>query len=183
MPSPFDLQNFMQDTYAGEIDTTWHNVPDGEYMAQIKELARAAEMDRDKFNGRDVISAKIRWQVLDDDVKATLGMNEIIVEQDMLFELTGPASSGGKIDWGVNKNMAAKKIMEAFDLHHKKSRTLAQWLNQVAWIEVRNEAARPTANNPNPDPEQLYSRVRKVQPLEAGRNSYLAKQSARAAAQ
>jgi hypothetical protein len=183
MPSPFDLSTFMQDNYTGEIDTKYHNVPDGEYMAQFKELSKAVEMDRDVFNGRDVISAKARWIILDDDVKRELGLAEIIVEQDILFELTGPAANGGKIDWGINKNMAAKKIMEAFDLQNKKSRALSAWLNQVAWISVKNEAAKPTKNNPNPDPEQLYSRVKKIMPLEAGRTAYHAKMAAREAAE
>lgn len=183
MPSPFDLQNFMQDNYTGEIDTAWHNVPDGEYMAQLKELSRGTEMDRDVFNGRDVISAKVRWAILDDDMKRELGLTEIIVEQDILFELTGPHGEGGKIDWGINKNMAAKKIMEAFDLHHKKSRALSAWLNQVAWVQVKNEPAKATKSTPNPDPETLYSRVRKVMPLEAGRIAYNAKQAAREAAE
>ena len=181
--SPFDLQNFMQDNYTGEIDVKFHNVPDGEYMAQLKELSRGVEMDRDVFNGRDVISAKVRWVILDEDVKRQLGLNEIIVEQDILFELTGPHSAGGKIDWGVNKNMAAKHIMEAFELHTKKSRALSAWINQVAWVAVKNEPAKPTKNNPNPDPEQLYSRIKKVSPLEAGRTAYTAKTAAREAAE
>lgn len=170
MPSPFDLTTFLETSYTGQIDTKWHNVDDGwTGLAQLKEFSNGMEMDSDKFNGRAVISAKINWVLQDEDMKARLGMTELLVQQDCLIELTAPQSSGGIIDWGINKNMTLKRLMDAFGLADKKSRNLAMFLQQVAWVEVKNSPAKASASNPSPDPTILYSRVVKVSPMEAGR--------------
>jgi hypothetical protein len=174
MPSPFDISSFMQEhTYdATAIDYKWHNVPDGGYMAQLKEFARGAEMDADKFNGRAVISSKIAWIVMDEDVKRELGLQEVAVQQDILIERVGPT---GPIDWGTNKNMGLKHLMVATETNNNKKFNLSHLLGQVAWITVKNEPRK------GGDPETLFSNVKKVEPLAAGRAAYEAAQAKAAA--
>lgn len=170
MPSPFDFNTFMTETTydATSIDYKWHNVPDGEYMAQFKEFAQARELDADAFNGRKMIGAKGIWIIQDEDVKKELNLTEVTVGQDILLELTGT----GQIDWGTNKNMALKNTMLATGTNTNKKFNLSHLLHQVAWIVIKNEPRK------GGDPEQLFSNVKRVLPLETGRAAWQAKKAA-----
>jgi hypothetical protein len=173
MPSPFDFSSFMTDTTydATKIDYKWHNVPEGGYMAQLKEFARSAEQDVDKWNGRHVITADVMWIIQDENLKSELNLTEITVRQSLIVERAGP---GGPIDWGTNKNMGLKNLMLATDTNKNKNWNFGHLLNQVAWVTVKNLPSKA----PGADPEVLYSNITKVEPLAAGRAAYEAKQKA-----
>lgn len=169
MPSPFDFSTFMSDTAydATAIDYKWHVVPEGEYMAQIKEFARGREMDKDKFNGRLMVGADIVWTIQDENLKSELNMQEVNAAQGLLIDLT----SSGTIDWGTNKNQRLKDVVVATGTNNNKKFNLGHLLHQVAWVQVKHETDRN-------DSEKVYSRVVKVMPLEAGRAAYDAKRAA-----
>lgn len=176
MSSPFDLSTFATSTTydATSVDYKWHNVPDGEYMAQLKEFGRAAELDAKDFQGRNMISAKFRWSLMDISSTVRAEMNladdaEVIVEQDLLIECVKGARA---IDFGVNKNQALKNVMLATGNANNKRFNLDHLLNAVAWVTVKSEPRK------GGDPEQKFALVRRVVDLETGRAAWQAKQAA-----
>lgn len=177
MPSPFDFSTFATSTTydATAVDYKWHNVPDGEYMAQLKEFGRSVELDEQDFQGRKMISAKFRWSLMDIPASVRADMNlpedaEVIVEQDMLIECLKGGSKA--IDFGVNKNQALKNLMLATGNANNKKFNPGHLLAAVAWVTVKS------APRKGGDPEQLFAAVTRVVELEVGRAAWAAKQAA-----
>lgn len=166
--SVFDTNSLLEQVYEGEIDTTFHLCPKGEYMAQITDLALregTSEKVAVTWANLDVV-----WEILDDNVKKHMNMNKVNVRQQMFMDLvtngSGEIAQPVQINWEVNRNMTLKRIMEATGA----SRTRFALNNlkfQTAWIEVDHEADRDGARNADGSPV-MYARVKRVAPASAG---------------
>jgi hypothetical protein len=151
--SIFDPNSFLQTEYKGTIDTEYHNCPPGEYIAQIKKLD-LRQVTFKKIEGSGV-GIDIQWELLDDEVKKAMNMEQPQVRQSFLLDLI---EGRNQLDLGPNRNMKLKNIIKALDLNSGKF-ALNQLMHGTAYVKV---GQRPDDD----DPEIIYSEVTRVTGLE-----------------
>lgn len=101
MTSPFDPNLFLTQTVDGEMQTKFTPVPEGEYVAAIDDVKLRQE--------KTFVIADVLWNILDDTVKATLGMNKVIVRQSIFLDI----DDSGRLSKDPNKNIQLGRIREA----------------------------------------------------------------------
>lgn len=173
MPSAFDFDSFAQTQVdATGIDYDFHVVPDGtEGQAQIIEITgNDLSQYKESFNGRDVVGLKITWELSDDNLKTSLNMDQIRVQQDMILDLTAPVDAGGVIDWGTNRNQQLKDTIKAVGLFSDKKFNINKLKHQVGWIAT---GIRKFTDGT----DRQAATVKRVMDLTAGRAAWEAKQA------
>lgn len=125
MSSVFDPNTFMNTTITEANSTTYTPVPEGEWVAVIKEVKPRA--------AKEAAILDILWAVDDPSVVEVTGMKTPIVRQSIFLDMT----DAGGLDIGKGKNIGLGKLREAVDQNQKGR----QWqpgnlVGQVAKIKV-----------------------------------------------
>jgi hypothetical protein len=125
--SIFDATSFMETTHKGGLDTTYVLPDVGDYAAQITDKVelRSGLVGADKQRaGEPWASADIQWEILDDGVKKKLNMERVFVRQSLMLDLVPGSGTNGtpaQLDFGTNRNMRLKRLLEATGLNRQKS--------------------------------------------------------------
>lgn len=147
--STFDPDSFLNSEYAESTSTKIIPVPVGEYLAQVdKVTAKAITTGA----GEERIIMSVLWNVLDDGVKAELGMEKVMVRQDIFLDMT----EEGAIDMSKGKNRQLGLLREAVGQNKDGKPWSPQKLaGTSATIVVDHRVDKN-------DPEVVYSEVKKI---------------------
>jgi len=105
--SVFNPDLFLSTTTDQTGDTRYTPVPVGEWKAQCKSVsARRTHSDR---TGLDYTFLELQWTILDEEVRAQIGIPEPSVRQSFGLDLTPT----GTLDFGKNKNVRLNRLREA----------------------------------------------------------------------
>jgi hypothetical protein len=156
--SIFDPNTFLETTYKGTIDTKFHSVPEGEYVAQAKDL-KLREITGDKIEGVAVM-LEVYWEPNDEDLAKSMNVERVPqVKQSLWLDLVERnGEKTAQLDFGTNKNMGVKRLMETFNLNDGKF-NMGRIKFQTGYIKVAHRA------NPD-DPESPFAEVTRVTSLE-----------------
>jgi hypothetical protein len=107
----FDPATFLNTTVEGELDTKVTPCPVGEYLGISEKVDVKPWASKDgSSSGLKVI---ILWDIQDENVKALLGRDKILVPQDIMLDLT----EEGGLDMGKGKNVGLGRVREALDMN------------------------------------------------------------------
>ena len=127
------------------------------------------EVQFKKIEGRGV-SLDIQWNILDDNVKREMNMDNPQARQSFLLDLTPE----GNIDWSTNRNMKLKYIRKAVGFDTTAKFNLAMLRNQVAWVKVDHVIATDSNSQTILDDDgnpQVFAEVVRVSNLEKGQTN------------
>lgn len=147
--SAFDPEQFLNQEHTEATSTTVEPVPEGEYSAQIENVtAKKVETK----NGDEIVIMDIIWDILDDDVKASLGRDKVTVKQGLILDLTDE----GSLDFSKGKNVRLGRLREALGQNKDgKPWSPGKMIGESATVQVTQ---RPDKN----DPEVIYNDVGRV---------------------
>lgn len=108
--SIFDPNTFAQMTFNQTNSTEQVPVPTGEYLAIIKskEIKSWAKRDDPSVSG---LKMSVLWTVEDEAVKQEMDRDEVVVRQELMFDLT----EEGGLDFGKGKNVQLGRLRAATD--------------------------------------------------------------------
>ncbi len=149
MTSMFTPEQFVNMSTEAGFDTKRTNVPEGEYIAVIKD--KSFRVEESKKDGRSFVVLDVRWRIDDSALAEKLNLREVLVTQSLFLDV----DAGGKLEKGPNKNIALGKLLEA----------LGQ--NTGPWTPGMLDGAGPCkiliAHDPSDkDPTIKYDRVKAV---------------------
>jgi hypothetical protein len=159
--SIFDPTSFLETVYKQAIDTKFHSVPEGEYIAQCKDI-NYREVTSDKIDGVRYL-AELTWEITDEAVAASMNVERVPqVRQSVWLDLvTKNGQTLPQLDWGTNKNMGLKRLMDTFSLNDGKF-AVGKLKFQTGYIRVSHRV------NPE-DPESPFAEVSRVTSLDKAR--------------
>lgn len=145
--TPEDLMNMET---AGEMETTFSPVPEGEYTASVEKVtSRVVGQDKDKplFD--------ILWKLHDisDAIKAEVGQDEPTVRQSVFLDM----DDNGRLAMGKNKNVQLGRIRDALGQN-----TPARW-NPNMMLGMRAKVR--VAHRADPQTGAVYGEVKAVAAL------------------
>ena len=167
----FDFDAFSQTAMdVSKVDYDWHSLPDrSESLAQIIKLGgRSMEDYREKFNDRDVVSVELTWELKDETLRQEMNLQQLLVRQNVLVELTKAPDAGGVPKWGTNENQGLKDLIRSLGLANEKRFQWPMLMNQLGWVVTRNRAIDGS--------DRLITEVYIVKDPTAGRASLEARQ-------
>lgn len=140
--SAFDSNAFMETSYKGGLDTTYVLPDEGEYAAQItdKITFRSGVVGEGKQrSGEPWAGVELQWEILDDNVRRKLNMEHVYVRQSLMLDLT-PDSTADRpqLDFGTNRNMRLKRLLEATGLNRQKNWTFSSLKHQTGTVKVEH---------------------------------------------
>lgn len=144
----FNAELFLHQELDQANETAYTPVPAGDYQAIISDIALNA---RD-INGREVLILDVKWDIIDDELRALQNMQTVIVRQGIFIDI-----EGGAIAFGTNKNVALGRLRDA----------LGQNDNGKPWSMADLRGAGPAyirvAHRENPNnPDNPYTDVKMV---------------------
>lgn len=157
MTSPFDPNAYLNLSAEGSFETSYTPVPENEYPAVIDDLKMDTVEFKDETTGQKVqrLVCRLIWSVLDDAVKAALGMTKVVVRQDIFIDLT----SDGRFDTGKNKNIDLGRIRDAL------GQNTGPW--QIAMLKGGVAKIKVTQRPDKKDETKIYNDVKGVTRLAA----------------
>jgi hypothetical protein len=108
--SSFDIDTFLSATLDAPLQIRMQPIPAKDYLAVVSSHDKWLDVrpiTEGKMAGRVV--ADIHFDILDDEVKAKLGMETVRVRKSYFLDFT----SDGRLDPGVNKNVQLGQLFEA----------------------------------------------------------------------
>ena len=105
MAEDFDPDRFMDGASEGEFSTRVEPCPEGTYLAQVesKEFRKAG----------DATIFRVRWEILDDDVREALGRDRVFVNQDIWLDV----DDNGALDARKGKNVGLGRLYAALGIN------------------------------------------------------------------
>lgn len=163
--SLFDVNSFLETTHKGNLDTHFVLPDVGDYLAQCQPLTkdslRSGVVGPDKARaGEPWAALELQWELNDDSVKAKLNMDKVVVRQSLMLDLT--ATTPPQLDWGTNRNMRLKRLLDATGLNKQKSFNISALAFASALVHVEH---RPDPN----DAEIIYAEITRVASPEKAR--------------
>lgn len=101
--SSFDPTQFLSQTITEANETRFTPIPEGEYLASISKLGMRT------LDKTGAVILDITWDILDENLKATLGLDKPQVRQSCFLDL----DANGKIASGQNKNVDLGRVRDA----------------------------------------------------------------------
>lgn len=138
----FDVNQFLETTHKGQLDTTFVLPPEGDYRAQTtdKITSRSGIIGPDKDRaGEAWANFELQWELLDENLRKTLNMPHVYVRQGVMVDLdqqTWLKSKQVVIDWGINKNMRLKRLLDATGLNKLKEFSINMLKHQQGYVTV-----------------------------------------------
>lgn len=143
MPSHFDSSAFLETTFKGQLDTSYVLPDEDDYQAQVTDRLEytAGTVGEGKQRAGDTwAKVDIWWELLDDKQRQRLNLTEgqkLIVRQSVMLDLLpGSTPEAPLLDFGTNKNMRLKRLLEATGLNKQKNWTLNSLKFQQATVHV-----------------------------------------------
>ena len=156
--SIFDPTAFLETTHKGGLDTHFVLPDPGDYLAQCQPLTkdslRSGTIGQDKERaGEPWAALELQWELLDDTLKAKLNMPKVTVRQSLMLDLT--PTTPPQLDWGTNRNMRLKRLLDVTGLNKNKSFNIGSLAFANALVHVEHR--------PDPrDPEIIYAEITRV---------------------
>ncbi len=96
--------------------TQFEQPPEGEYLGRLDdfELSTAEWTDKNTGQPRSAPTLRITWHVLDEGVKAQLGIDPVKVQQDLFLDVD---EATGQLSTDKNKNIQLGRIRTAVGLN------------------------------------------------------------------
>lgn len=110
MPSAFDVDAFVNSTTEAPLPTRMLPIPVGEFLAVVSSHDKWCEVraiTEGKMAGR--VIADIHFDILDDNVKAQMGMDTVRIRESYFLDLT----PDGRVDFSPNKNVKLGRLRDA----------------------------------------------------------------------
>lgn len=110
MSSAFDVDAFVNSSTEQPLPTRMMPVPVGEFLAVVSSHDKWIDIrsiTEGKMAGRVIVD--IYFDILDDSVKATMGMETVRLRESFFLDMT----PDGRLDWGPNKNVKLGRLREA----------------------------------------------------------------------
>lgn len=101
--SVFDPTQFLNQTVTDSFETRFTPIPENEYLASIDDI-KMRVLDK---TGSVILD--VSWAILDDNLKANLGLDKPMVRQSVFLDL----DANGKLAVGQNKNITLGRIRDA----------------------------------------------------------------------
>lgn len=143
--SAFDPDSFLATTFDQANDTDYTPVPEGEYFGAI---VGTKFRTVDTRSGSRVI-LEISWNILEqEELKAQLEMEELVVRQSLWLDMDGP----GQLSFGRNQNVQLGRLRKALDLNGA-GFSFSDLMDQTASIKVQHRSGKD---------EQVFAEVKEV---------------------
>lgn len=108
--SIFDPTKFMESNTSEAGSLNADPVPPGDYQAVIDGVEfRPVEL---KKTGEERMTMRISWNIVDDELKATLDRDKVIVRQDIWLDV---ARDNSGLDFGRGKNVGLNRVRDALN--------------------------------------------------------------------
>lgn len=101
--STFNPDTFLNTEVKGPMETKFTPVPENDdgYVASIESISARNPKD-------DVFILDVNWNIHDDDLKAKMGRDKILVRQSVFLDY-----EDGRLQFGENKNVQLGRLREA----------------------------------------------------------------------
>jgi hypothetical protein len=115
MTQPFDPNAYMAMTTNDSFETSFTPIPESEYPAVVDSVKVDVVKFKDKATGAEEqrLVCRLIWSILDDAVKAAMGMSKVTVRQDIFIDL----APTGQFESGKNRNIDLGRVREALGLN------------------------------------------------------------------
>lgn len=140
----FDVNTFLETQHTGGMDTTFVLVPDGwegPATTTDKIAIRAGVVSDGDYAGNIWGSLDLQWEINDDDLKKKMNMDKVLVRQSFMLDYDQVAwreRQQAILDFGVNKNMRVKRILDALGLNKAKNWNFNMLKFQPAIVQVKH---------------------------------------------
>jgi len=132
----FDPNQFLESQHKGNVDTSYVLPDEGEYMAQTtdKITVRSGLIEKGDRAGQPWASIELQWEIQDENLKQKMNMDKVFVRQGIMLDL----DANNQIDWGTNKNMRLKRLIDATGLNSQKNFSLNMLKFQPGYVKVEH---------------------------------------------
>ena len=103
----FDPNQFLQQTVTEANSIVREPCPEGEFLASVKKSTIGTWESKDKT--KSGLKLDLQWSIDDQDVKAKLDKQEVLVRQTVMLDIT----DSGALDMGKGKNIGLGRLREA----------------------------------------------------------------------
>ncbi len=139
--SLFDVNQFLETSHKGQLDTRFVLPDEGDYRAQTtdKIVSQSGVVADGDYAGNAWARVELQWELQDESLKKKLNMEKVLVRQSIMLDLDQDAWKKNKVvqlDFGVNKNMRLKRLLEATGLNSQKSWSVNMLKWQPAYVHV-----------------------------------------------
>lgn len=154
---PFNADDFMNTTVNEPMSTQTIVIPEGEYLARIGiEEADITFKDgnQKKDPSKTWVQATIRWEILDESLKARLNRDRVFVRQQFFLDF----NDNGQLSTEEGRNVALGQIRAAVGLNS----------GPFAFSQLRGAGpamVKVTNRTDADDPEKKYADVSRVVPV------------------
>ncbi len=152
--STFDAEAFMAQSVEAESETSYTPIPADDYNAMIEKVSIPRTFTRE--DGSEVPILEILYNVLDDNVKEMMEMDQVLVSQSIFLDVILDENNNPTLAFGKNKNVKLGYVRAATGQN-----TPAPWNYKML------EGAGPLrikvgVQVDKDDPEKIYNRVNRV---------------------
>jgi hypothetical protein len=146
--STFDVESFIHTEIEGANETNFTPVPIGDYEALIDDIKLTS---RD-INGREVVILDVMWDILDENLRATMNRDKVIVRQGVFLDV-----ADGALAFGPNQNVSLGRLRDALGQNSDGTPWSFSSLRGAGPVYLRVEHR----DNPN-NPDNPYTDVKSV---------------------
>lgn len=111
----FDPNTFLNITTEEVNDTKSIPCPVGEYLGLAEKIDIKPWAKKDGSDSG--LKLEILWDIQDENVKALLDRDKVVVKQDQMLDVVEDGAGGYMLDMGKGKNIGLGRIREALDLN------------------------------------------------------------------
>ena len=145
MPSPFDSAAFLETSQPGNLDTSYVLPDEADYHGQMTDRIdyNAGYIGAGKQNAGAVwANVTLWWELLDDKQRQRLNLSDgqkLLVRQGIMLDLApGSTPEAPILDWGTNKNMRLRRLVDATGLNKRKKWTINDFKFAEATVHVEH---------------------------------------------
>ena len=143
----FDPATFLNTEVSEALDTKVVPCPVGEYLALADKIDVKTWSTKD--GSKSGVKLEILWDIQDENVKALLGRDKVIVQHTVMLDTT----EAGTLDLGKGKNIGLGRLREALDLNVAgQAFSFPMITGRLATVIVSHRV----------DGEDIYAEIRKV---------------------
>ena len=143
----FDPATFLNTEVSEALDTKVVPCPVGEYLSLADKIDVKTWSTKD--GSKSGVKLEILWDIQDENVKALLGRDKVVVQQTVMLDTT----EAGTLDLGKGKNIGLGRLREALDLNVP---------GQAFSFPMITGRLATTIVSHRVDGEDIYAEIRKV---------------------
>jgi hypothetical protein len=142
--SLFDVNQFLETSHAGKLDTRYVLPDMGDYPAQTtdKITSRSGVIADGDYAGNAWANVELQWELQSDEVRKKLNMEHVYVRQSLMLDLDQDSWKKNKViqlDFGINRNMRLKRLLDATGLNSLKAWSITMLKHQPALVHVTHK--------------------------------------------